>query len=171
MRNKPANRISRIFDHVLTIGAILSGVLLVFVMLSIAIDVALRYSLNQSLEWAVEISEYTLVAITFFAAAWVLKRNKHVNMDQLFNTLGTRTQNVLNAITSILSAIACLILVWYGIRVTLDQIQTGDRYYTTLEAPKWPVSAIIVVGFLLLLFQFLRRIRRYFAEWKASSNR
>ena len=171
MRNKPANRISRIFDHVLTIGAALSGVILVFVMLSIAIDVALRYSLNQSLEWAVEVSEYLLVGLTFFAAAWVLKRGGHVRMDQLFNTLGTRTQNILNAITSFLSAIACLILVWYGIRVTLDHIQTGDRYYTTLEAPKWPVSAIIVVGFLLLLFQFLRRIRGYLADWKASSNR
>lgn len=171
MTNKPGTRIARIFDHILTAGAILSAVLLVFIMLAVSFDVILRYTLNQPLEWVVEISQYMLVGMTFFATAWVLKRDGHVKMDQLFNMLGPRTQYLLNTITSFLSAIACLIIVWYGTRVTLDHIQTGDRYYTTLETPKWPVSAIIVIGFLLLLFQFLRRICGYLADLKASSNR
>ncbi len=171
MTNKLGTRITRIFDHVLTVGAVISAVFLVFIMLTVSLDVILRYTLNQPLEWAVEISQYVLVGMTFFATAWVLKRDRHVKMDQLFNMLGPRTQNVLNTITSLLSAIACLIIVWYGTGVTIDHIQTGDRYYTTLETPKWPISAIIVVGFLLLLFQFLRRIWGYLAELKASSNR
>ena len=170
MRNKPGTRISRTVDHVLTVGAVLSGIFLVFIMLSVSFDVILRYTLNQPLEWVVEISQYLLVGLTFFAAAWVLKRDGHVKMDQLFNTLGPRTQSVLSTITSILSAIACLIIVWYGTWVTLDHIQTGDSYYTTLETPKWPISAIVVVGFLLLLFQFLRGICGNLADLKASSN-
>lgn len=112
----------------------------------------------------------TLVGMTFFATAWVLKRDGHVKMDQLFNHLGPRTQTILSVITSILSAVACLIIVWYGILVTLDHIHTGDSYFTTLEFPKWPVCAIIVVGFVLLLFQFLKRISGYLADLKASSN-
>jgi len=170
MRNKPGTRISRTVDHVLTVGAVLSGIFLVFIMLSVSFDVILRYTLNQPLEWVVEISQYLLVGLTFFAAAWVLKRDGHVKMDQLYNALGPRTQSVLSTITSILSAIACLIIVWYGTGVTLDHIQTGDSYYTTLETPKWPISAIVVVGFLLLLFQFLRGIRGNLADLKASSN-
>ena len=156
----------RIFDHCLNVGAGLSSVLLVFIMLSISFDVILRYSINQPLEWAVEISEYILVGITFFAATWVLKRNGHVKMDQLFNYLSLRTQKILNIITSVLSAIACLIVVWYGVLVTLDHLRTDDRYYTTLEAPKWPVSAIVVVGFVLLLFQFLRNTYGYLINLK-----
>lgn len=170
MRNESGKRSARIFDHLLNFGAVLSGILLVFIMLSVSFDVILRYTLNQPLEWAVEISEYLLVGLTFFATAWVLRRDGHVKMDQLFNVLGPRTQNILNMITSILSAIACLIIVWYGTVVTIEHIQTGDSYYTTLEAPKWPISAIIVVGFVLLLFQFLRRIRGYLSDLKASPN-
>lgn len=170
MKIKLSTMMVRIFDHFLNVGAGLSSVLLVFVMLSISFDVILRYSLNQPLEWAVEISEYTLVGLTFFATAWVLKRDGHVKMDQLFNYLSPRTQKILNIITSVLSAIACLIVVWYGVLVTLDHLRTGDRYYTTLEAPKWPVSAMVVVGFLLLLFQFLRRIHGYLVDSKTSSN-
>lgn len=168
MRNKPASYMGRIFDRIITIGVVLSSVLLIFIMLSISFDIILRYTLNQPLEWAVEISEYILVGMTFFATAWVLKRDGHVKMDQLFNHLSPRTQTILNVITSILSAMACLIIVWYGILVTLDHIQTHDSYFTTLEFPKWPVSAIIVVGFVLLLFQFLRMIYGYLADLKAS---
>lgn len=170
MSNKPGSRIARLFDHFLNVGALLSGILLAFIMLSVSFDVILRYTLDQPLEWAVEISEYLLVGMTFFAAAWVLKRDGHVKMDQLFNALGPRTQKILNTTTSILSAIACLIIVWYGTVVTVEHIQTGDSYYTTLEAPKWPISAVIVVGFVLLLFQFLRRICEYLADLKASPN-
>ena len=167
MSSKAISYIGRIFDRIITIGAVLSSVLLIFIMLSISFDVILRYTINQPLEWAVEISEYILVGLTFFAATWVLKRNGHVKMDQLFNHLGPRTQIVLNFITSILSAMACLIIVWYGIVVTLDHIHTGDSYFTTLEFPKWPVSAIIVVGFVLLLFQFLRMTYGYLTDLKA----
>ena len=170
MRNKLLTKLARIFDHILTVGSVLSAVLLVFIMLTISFDVILRYTLNQPLEWAVEISQFILVGMTFFATAWVLKRDGHVKMDQLFNYLSPRSQNILNIITSVLSAIACLIVVWYGALVTLDHYGTDDRYYTTLEAPKWPISAMVVVGFLLLLFQFLRRIYGYLVDSKASSN-
>ncbi len=54
--------IGRIFDRVITIGVVLSSLLLVFIMLSISFDVILRYTINQPLEWAVEISEYILVS-------------------------------------------------------------------------------------------------------------
>ncbi|MFC1867085.1 TRAP transporter small permease [Thermodesulfobacteriota bacterium] len=170
MRNKPASYIGRIFDRILSVGVVLSSVLLVFIMLSISFDVILRYTINLPLEWAVEISEYILVGMTFFATAWVLKRDGHVKMDQLFNRLSPRAQTILNVITSTLSTITCLIIAWYSILVTLDHIHTNDSYFTTLEFPKWPVSAIIVVGFILLLFQFLRRTYGYLTDLKASPN-
>lgn len=168
MSHKPGKSALRVFDHILSIGAVSAGALLVFIMLAISLDVILRYSINQPLEWAVEISQYTLVVMTFLGAAWVLKRNKHVVMDQLIMRLSPKAQAALNAFTSILSAMACCVVVWYGTKVALEQFKTGDSYYSTLEAPKWPITAIVAAGFLLLFFQFLRMTREFLAQLKSS---
>ncbi len=170
MSKNLVTKVTAIFDRILAIGAISAGVSLVFVMLSIALDVTLRYSLNRPILWTVEISQYIMVWITFMATAWLLKREGHVSMDQVINRLNPKTQALLNTITSTFGAIACLIVAWYGTQVTWGYFRGGDYYFTLLEAPKWPMTAIVVIGSFLLFIQFLRRSNWYLARWRASSD-
>ena len=69
MENEPGNIVNRIFERILSIGTMLACILLIFIMFAISFDVILRYSVNHPLEWVVEISQYSLVGITFFAAS------------------------------------------------------------------------------------------------------
>jgi TRAP-type C4-dicarboxylate transport system permease small subunit len=61
---------------------------------------------------------------------------------------------------------ACFYLVWYGAQVAWDHYQRGVFNPTLLEFPKGLVLAVIPIGSLLLLAQFLRRIYDGLNTWK-----
>jgi len=62
-------KVTGIFDHTNNLLAFLTGVLMVFMMLSISSDVAMRYLLNQPIFWLLEVTEYGLLYITFLSTA------------------------------------------------------------------------------------------------------
>jgi TRAP-type C4-dicarboxylate transport system permease small subunit len=117
----------------------------------------MRYFLNQPLQWIIEITEYALLYITFLATAWLLKREGHVTVDVILNRLGKRTQSFLGIFSSVIGIIVSSCLIWYGVEVAWDHFQRGIYNPTVLEFPKAPIIAIIPLGSLVLLFQFLRR--------------
>lgn len=162
--------LNHLLDRTLYLMFILAGFLLVFSMLSISIAVASRYLLGRPIGWVVEICEYILLYMTFMIAAWVLKGEGHVRMDLVLSRLNPRTQSLMNAITSGISAIVCFILAWFGIRVTWELFKTKYFTPTLLELPKSIIVAIISVGSILLLLQLLQKAFVYRSTWKTSKN-
>ena len=100
------------FDRTLDI-LIWAGAMIFFaVWFVIVLEIVLRYFLNRPLFWVVEVSEYSLLYICFLGAAWLLRREGHVKIDFLANRLQPKNEALLNAITSVLAAMVCLVLVW-----------------------------------------------------------
>jgi TRAP-type C4-dicarboxylate transport system permease small subunit len=103
--------------------------------------------------------------------AWVLKIEGHVKIDLVVNRLNPRNQCVVNSITSILGAITCLVLLWYGTKVSWEFFERGTITNTILELPSAPLFAIVPIGSFLLFIQFLRRSYGYLKSWKGSSSK
>ncbi len=164
-------KINTIFDHTLTLLSVLACVLIIFVIVSVDLEVFMRYFLRQPLKWVVEISGYSLLYITFLVAACVLKREGHVKMDLVINRLEPRTHLLLNIITSITSAIVCLVIAWYGVKVTWEHFQIGFYLSTPLKPPSFLIVIIVPVGSFLLFIQFLRRTYGYMGSWRALPNK
>jgi TRAP-type C4-dicarboxylate transport system permease small subunit len=157
-----------IFDGTINLLADLASVLIILMMLGISTDVAMRYFFVRPISWMVEIAEHSLLFVTFLGAAWVLKGEGHVKMDIVLNRLKPGTQALLNMITSILGAIICLFLVWYGAQVTWEYFQIGYVIFAVLSIPSAYIIIIIPVGSFLLFIQFLRRSYGYLKSWRAS---
>ncbi len=166
MQKKRSKSVATFFDSVINLCASLSGFLLVFTTLSVCLEVVMRYFINRPLTWVDEITEYILLYITFLGTAWVLKRDEHVVFDVLLTRVGEKSRAVLGFISSILCIPVCLVLIWYGSQVAWDHYQRGVYNPTLLEFPKGLVIAIIPLGSLLLLVQFLRRIYGSLNTWK-----
>ncbi len=149
--------VTSIFDRIISLLAILSGVVVVFMMLAVVSDVAIRNLLGKTLVWVLAISEYSLLWMTFLATAWLLKKQGHVTVDLLINRLQPRAQAVLNIATSILAAVACLVAAGYTGLITLDYFLTDFHTASRPVVPLAPVYIIMPVGFSLLFIQFLRR--------------
>ena len=157
---------SSLFDHILDAFFFLGGVILAFILLAVCWDVIGRAVANRPLTWVLEFSEYSLLYMCFLCTAWVLRNDRHVISDLLIARLSRKTQASLNSITSVVGAVVCAILTWFGTLVSLEKLQTGAYQPTTIMPPDFPLFIIIPIGCCLLSLQFLRRAYKNFKTWK-----
>ena len=149
---------SSIFNRILDGTALLSGALIIFLIIIVCCEVALRYFFNRPTTWVTEFGAYIMLWAPFLVAAYVLRAGKHVTMDMLLQSLGSRAQRILNLMTSSLAVIACVLITFFGIRVVVELYQTGERTETYLMLTKWPLMAIIPLSTFFLLIELLRRL-------------
>lgn len=156
------NKSTKIFDNFLNTGGALAGVLLIAVMLLTSVKVFFRYVLQEGLLGVDQISGTFLLYITFFGAAWVLKREEHVSIELLVVRLRPKTRRWLNVINSIVGAIICLILTIYGSMEVIYSWQKGILIPAEIEIPRVVNLTVIPLGSLFLWIQFMRRAYQYF---------
>lgn len=160
-------KLRAIFETTLNVFSVAAGVLVAFLMLVVSADVFMRYFLNRPIFWTIEVTQYAMVFILFLGAAWLLREEGHVVMDVLINRLGQRYRNLTNVFTSVLGAIVCLLITWYGVKVNIDYIKMDYMYSATLEIPAFLLQAVVPLGTFLLFIQFLRRAYGYLGKLKA----
>lgn len=157
-----------IIDLITDAFAVIAGILLVYIVVSISLDVIFRYFFNSPLPYTLEISEILLLFITFLSAAWVMKLDGHVRMDLMIASLKRKNQLLIYGITSILSAIICLIFCWFGFVVTVDFFTRDIIQGMMLEIPRAPIISVIPLSFLFIFFQCIKKSIMYFQKWNRS---
>ena len=161
------DKASRIFDRILDVTVVIAGIILIYMMLSVCVDVVMRYFFNLPTIWVVEIAAYCLLFMTFLVAAWVLKREGHVKIELILDRMRPSGQNLLNGITSIIAAIIFLVITWYGAKITWNLYQTNFIVNTVLMPPKFVIIFIIPLGTLLFSIQLVRRACNFLANRRA----
>ena len=140
---------------------------MIFAWLMTCTDVIMRYFLNSPILWSVEVNEYILAGTTFLSAAWVLRKEGHVAIDSALHLFNPRNRALISIFTSILGAVVCLVIFWFGMLKTVDQFQLGTvTSDKALEIPYFILIAIIPVGFLLFAYQFLKQGYAHLITWK-----
>ena len=164
---KAVKRFSSIFDRIVDVMFYVGSGLGLVIFFSVCTELFMRYFFNRPQIWAVEVTEYAMLYITFLGAAWLLREEGHVRLDILFMFLKPRSQALLNSITSILGVIVCSVLVFFGIWSTWLHYQKGLTTFSAMELLKWPFLIVIPFGSLFLLIQFIRSAFSYWAKFKA----
>jgi TRAP-type C4-dicarboxylate transport system permease small subunit len=148
-----------VFDWALKLAANAGMFILFLMLISVCWEVFSRYFLGRGTVWVIEFSEYALLYMTFLGAAWLLKKEGHVEMDIVVTALQPGTRRVLKAVTSAICGLVCLMLAWSGADVALDYLERGLHRPTLVAPPAFPLFVIIPIGFFLLFVQLLRRAR------------
>lgn len=156
-------KLSRIFDRAIGLLAALGAMVIILMTGIVCWDVASRFFLGYGLGWALEVVEYGMLWFTLLASAWVLKGERHVKIDILLLRLNRSERVLVNMTTSILAAVACLVVVVAGGDLTIEYMQTGERLPTEMMPPKFLPYLIIPLGFVFLFIQF---VRRAYSCWK-----
>ncbi|MCK5164344.1 MAG: TRAP transporter small permease [Desulfobacula sp.] len=164
-------KIGRIIDMILIGFAWLSGILMIFSLVSVCIDVVMRYFFNNPSGWILQISEYILLYIPFLSAAYVLKEDGHIKVDILLNFLGKRAEAVLNTVTSILGACVLFILTYYGTIITYDFYVRKVPTLKYLKIPEFLIIIVIPVGCFMFALQFIRRANNYYQKFKNETDK
>ena len=164
---KPLTKVTDVFNRLIDFLAGMGAVLVEGMMAVVCLEVIMRYILRHPQVWVVETSEYMLVFVTFLAAPWILRAEGHVKVDIIYNRLSRRTQSLLGVFSSMVGIFICLILSIYGTMIVWGMVRTWEvDAKSQIGMPKGPLLAVIPVCSTILLFQFIRRARRYFRESK-----
>lgn len=150
-----------LFNRIVDIAFTLNCYILGFIIISVCIDVVLRYFFNDPLLWVLEYTEAALLYITFLGAALLQRKNRHIRMDMVLRNSSPKAQVVLNFTSTIIAAIIFSIITVYSAIVTFDFAQRGIYLITFLKTPRAPILAVIPIGSLLLVLQFIRDIIAY----------
>ena len=150
--------------------AFLAGIILVFIMLSVGLDVILRYFFNSPMIWVTEVTECLLLYITFLGTGWLLRDEGHVKVDIILNRLKPRSIAFFGILSSLVGIFVSIMLAFYGMSVTWNYFRRGIYTPTAMEIPVAAIILIIPIGSFMLLIGFVRRTGRFIGEYWIKKN-
>jgi TRAP-type C4-dicarboxylate transport system permease small subunit len=147
--------------------AVLAALILLAMVAVVSADILLRNLTRTSFTWANEVSEYALYLITLLAAPWLLRRGQHVRLDLVLVLVPPRVAWAMELVADAIGFLVCLVLLRYGVAVTLDSWRTGSITIKNLVFPEWWLLAPLPAVFLLLAIEFVFRFHRLLTGEKA----
>ncbi len=138
--------------------AMVAAAILFAVTMMIFAEVSWRYLGGRSQLWVTEVSEYSLLYITFLAAPWLLQNRRHVTVDLFLATRTGRSAQLLQVLIAALGFGLCLLLAVKGVQLVLDQYATGLRRISVMAPRSWYIFAAFPLGMALMAVQFLDQV-------------
>ena len=154
------NRLSTAFAKMLDVLAVAAAFVLLAMVVLVSADIILRNLTRTGFPWANEVSEYALYAITLLTAPWLLHRGQHVRIDLALTLLPARVAWLMEALADILGFVVCLVMMRYGIKITVESAVLGSITIKNLVFPEWWLLAPLPACFALLAAEFVFRFDR-----------
>jgi TRAP-type C4-dicarboxylate transport system permease small subunit len=158
------DRISAIFGKCLEALMWLACLMVFAMTLMICADVLLRnvalIPSMRGLDWSNDLTEAMLYLITMCAAPWILRQGQHIRVDILLRAIPKRLAWYCEWLADAVGLACCLVMVVYGVRMTLASWQSSALTVKTLVTPEWWLLAPLPIAFALLAIEMLFRMRR-----------
>ncbi len=138
------------------VGSVTSWLTLVLVIL-ICLDVFMRYFLNTSKIWILELEWHLFSILFLLGASYTLLYDKHVRVDLYYDRIAQRKKNVVNAVGVLLFMVPwCLVVLdtSWDYASNSFSFREGSSQPNGLPA-RYLIKFMIWIGFLLLLLQAL----------------
>jgi C4-dicarboxylate transporter DctM subunit len=138
--------LSRLLIYSERIGANISGIIVMAMMVLTTADVFLRYVFNNPLDWNFELQSLLLVGVAYLGISYVQSQRRHVCMDVLPARLPKTNQLQLQLFGDIIFLFLMAIITWQmGIQAWNAWV-TGDFVWGAVDFPLWPVKWAITLG-------------------------
>lgn len=119
-----------------------------------AVNAVVRKVLNVGSNAFLEVQWYLFAASFLIAAAYTLLNGEHVKIDVVYSRFSKRTQTKIDIFGFICFLTpVCGAMLWFGIPFFLKGLQSGEMSTNAGGLIRWPVYALIPLGFSLLLLQ------------------
>ncbi|WP_299979925.1 TRAP transporter small permease [Desulfobacula sp.] len=158
-------------NQVCQFGHLLGEIAVLILLLMVSYTVVMRYFFNNPPIWTEEIGCYLFIFIIWISVGGVLKEDRHITFDLVFEYISPNTQIWLKIVTSFVGLLFCVVLAWYATRYTFFQYQFNLESSTLLSMPLWIPYMTIPVGGIIISLQFLVKIAGYFSFLSGQKNK
>ena len=117
-------------------------------------NACVRFVFDYSSNGLLEIQWYLFAAIFLLCSPYTLQKNEHVRIDVLSSRLSPRGLAVIDIIGSLFFLLPMVVLVlWLSIPLVADAFRISEMSANAGGLIRWPVKALLPVGFALLALQ------------------
>jgi TRAP-type C4-dicarboxylate transport system permease small subunit len=153
-------RFFNLFDLVLEAMGFVAAVLLGLMALGITAEILVRGFNLGSLPWMIEIVEYSLLAVTFLGAPWVLRLSAHVSVDIVVEYISPRSRRRAELAANAIGILVCGVIFYYGLKSTIELYNLDTKIYKIMTVKEWWLFALVPVSCAMMLVEFVRRFVR-----------
>jgi TRAP-type mannitol/chloroaromatic compound transport system permease small subunit len=156
-------RLSKLIDALTErIGRAVAWLILAAVLIS-AVNAVVRKVFDMSSNAYLEVQWYLFAAVVLLASGYTLLRQDHVRIDVVIGRFSKRTQIAIEATCIVIFLLPfCLTVITLAWPVVMRSYLSGEMSQNAGGLIRWPVYALVPVGFSLLLLQavseFIKRI-------------
>lgn len=118
-------------------------------------DVTLRYLLNNTKAWIIELEWHLFALIFLLGAGYAFKHDRHVRVDLFYDRFSKRDQAWINLIGAVIFLIPwCAILIYFTFQYAHTSYLTGEGSPDPGGLPaRYLIKFSVTVGLVLLLLQ------------------
>lgn len=140
------------------VGRWVSWLVLAAVLISAA-NATVRKLLNTSSNAFLEIQWYLFAAVFLLAAGYTLLRQEHVRIDVVLSRFPRRTQVIIEILGSLLFLLPlCVVVIRLVWPLAINAYHSGEMSSNAGGLIRWPVYALVPIGFSLLALQGVSEI-------------
>ena len=132
-----------------------------------AIGAVLRYfsrgwGLALNLTPAIEAQWYLFSLIFLMGAAYGLNKDVHVRVDVMYERLSERAKGWIDLLGTILFLVPfSVMMLWVSYPIVRESFRVRETSPDPGGLPRWPIKALIIVSFVLLLLQAVSQVVRH----------
>jgi TRAP-type mannitol/chloroaromatic compound transport system permease small subunit len=140
------------------IGKSVGWLILVAIFVS-AGNATIRKVFNTSSNAWLELQWYLFGAAFLLAAAYTLKQNEHIRIDIVYGVWSRRTQHWIDLLGHIFFLMPLvLLMLYYLFPYVMRSYASGEVSTNAGGLVIWPAKSLLLIGFILLLFQGISEI-------------
>lgn len=151
-------RLDSVLDGLAQICIVVSGVLLVFLILSFGWLVFGRYVLNDTPTWVEQSSLVIVVYITCLGAAAGVRNNSHLSIDFIREGLPGLPREIMRYVADLFVIVFGGFMAWQGWIMVMDNIDRAIPMIGLSES--WRAAPLMICGVLMILFSSVNVIER-----------
>lgn len=137
----------------------LAAVMVLAAALISAANAIVRYAFDYSSNAYLEIQWYLFAGVVLLGAAETLRQNGHVRVDLVYMSVSDRKRLWIDIWGLVLFLLPfTLFMIWLCFPVAVDTWRRGEMSTNSGGLVRWPVWAVLVLGFVLLTLQGLSEL-------------
>jgi TRAP-type C4-dicarboxylate transport system permease small subunit len=146
----------KLYDAVVFGLAVLSGLMLVWLMIAIIVSVLQRNFGMQPAAWLFVSTEYFMFYLTLLGAPWLLRHRGHVYIELLTAAMPKPVLNIFSRFVSLLCALVCAFMAYKGAELVGLNIERTDLDVRAYYFPTWLLNIAFPISFGLMAIEFMR---------------
>ncbi|MEM8579613.1 MAG: TRAP transporter small permease [Pseudomonadota bacterium] len=134
---------------------ILSALLLAGIVGLFVMEIFMRYAMNSPTKWSNDVISFMMPAMIFLALPEVTRRNQHIAITFLVDTVEDQVAEVWGRVLALVSAVVSALAAYIVASSALKHYATGILTNTVIQVPKWALLSPIAFSFAIVALIFL----------------